>query len=57
MRVSKGYIKSNLEFKHSFIIAKGHLEIGNKKLFGDFLFDTGSEQEIILDSARAGKEN
>jgi len=53
----KGYIKSKLEFIHSFVCAKGAFEINDKKYAGDFLFDTGSDQAIILDSSWASEQN
>jgi len=52
----KGYVRSKIEFIHSFICAKASFVIGNKRYAGDFLFDTGSDQAIILDSARAGRQ-
>jgi hypothetical protein len=53
----KGYVKSKLEFIRSFVCAKAAFEIENKKYAGDFLFDTGSGQAIILDSTWASKQN
>jgi hypothetical protein len=52
-KISKGYIKSDLAFKHSFLVIKGTLKKGDHSYPGDFLMDTGSEQAIILDSAWA----
>jgi hypothetical protein len=57
LKIPAGYVRSKLEIIHSFVIAKGNFEIAHKKHFGNFLFDTGSEQAIILDSAWASKEN
>jgi len=57
IKVPKGYVKSKLEFIRSFVCAKGAFEIENKKYSGDFLFDTGSEQAIILDSAWVSGKN
>jgi hypothetical protein len=53
----KGYVKSKLEFIRSFVCAKGNFEIEGKKYTGNFLFDTGSDQAIILDSAWVSKQN
>jgi hypothetical protein len=53
----KGYAKSKLEFIRSFVCAKTAFEIENKKYAGDFLFDTGSGQAIILDSTWASQQN
>ena len=53
----KGYVKSKIEFKRSFICIKGTLEKENKKYRGDFLLDTGADQAIILDSAWAGTQD
>jgi hypothetical protein len=53
----KGYVKSKLEFIRSFVCTKAAFEIDNKKYAGDFLFDTGSGQAIILDSTWASKQN
>ncbi|MGZ3871810.1 MAG: hypothetical protein ACXVJD_02765 [Mucilaginibacter sp.] len=57
VKVRKGYVRSKLESMHSFITGKGSFEIANKKHAGNFLFDTGSEQAIILDSAWVAREN
>jgi len=53
IKAPKGYIKSNLEFRNSFMIVKGAMKKGDQLLPGDFLMDTGSGQAIILDSAWA----
>ncbi|MVM34080.1 hypothetical protein GO755_28865 [Spirosoma sp. HMF4905] len=53
----KGYVKSKLEFIHSFVCMKGAFSIENKKYTGTFLIDTGSDQAIILDSTWASKQN
>jgi hypothetical protein len=47
----KGYVKSDLVFKHSFLILQGGLKKGDHAIPGEFLMDSGSEQAIILDSA------
>jgi hypothetical protein len=57
LKVPSGYVRSKFEIIHSFVIAKGNFEVEDKKYFGDFLFDTGSDQAIILDSAWVRKEN
>ncbi len=51
IKAPKGYAKSNLDFRNSFMIVKGTMKKGDQLLPGDFLMDTGSGQAIILDSA------
>ena len=51
IKAPKGYVKSELVFRNSFMIVKGAMEKGDQLLPGDFLMDTGSGQAIILDSA------
>lgn len=53
IKAPKGYVKSGLSFRHSFLIVKGAMKKGAQLYGGDFLLDTGSEQAIILDSAWA----
>jgi hypothetical protein len=53
----KGYNSAKLEVIHSFVIAKGGFQIAGKQYPGNFLFDTGADQAIILDSAWAAKYN
>ncbi|MEO6633609.1 MAG: hypothetical protein ABIN13_17850, partial [Mucilaginibacter sp.] len=53
----KGYAKSKLDFKNSFVIAKGSFKKGDKIYPGDFLMDTGADQAVILDSAWATNRN
>ena len=53
IKAPKGYVRSNLEFRNSFMIVKGAMKKGAQLLAGDFLMDTGSGQAIILDSAWA----
>ena len=53
----KGYVRSKLNFMHSFVCATGSFEIGHKKYTGNFILDTGSDQAIILDSAWASEQN
>ncbi|NHA07480.1 hypothetical protein G7092_27015 [Mucilaginibacter sp. HC2] len=57
IKIPKGYVRSKLQIVHSFVIAKANFEIEKKKYFGDFLFDTGSNTAIILDSAWISKQN
>jgi len=52
-----GYKKSKLIFKRSYMCAKATFDVGEKKYTGDFLFDSGSDQAIIVDSAWAAKHN
>jgi len=51
IKAPKGYVRSNLYFRNSFMIVKGAMKKGDQLLPGDFLMDTGSGQAIILDSA------
>jgi len=51
IKAPKGYVRSNLDFRNSFMIVKGTMKKGDQLLPGDFLMDTGSGQAIILDSA------
>lgn len=53
IKTPNGYVRSELVFNHSFMIAKGSIIKGNQKLSGDFLMDTGAESSIILDSTWA----
>jgi len=55
IKAPKGYIKSTLEFKHSFMIIKGAMKKRSQNFSGDFLMDTGAETAIILDSAWAAR--
>jgi hypothetical protein len=52
----KGYVKSKMEFTHSFAFVKGSFEIANKIYTGNFSMDTGSEQALILDSGWVAKQ-
>jgi hypothetical protein len=53
----KSYVRSKLEFIRSFVCTKASFEIENKKYTGDFLFDTGSDRALIVDSTWASKQN
>jgi hypothetical protein len=53
----KGYVRSKLNFMHSFVCATGSFEIDHKKYTGNFILDTGSDQAIILDSAWVSAQN
>lgn len=46
-----GYVKSPLTFIRSFVCMDGTLNISNKPYKGKFLFDTGADKAMILDSA------
>lgn len=46
----KGYRRSNIEFLQSFVCIKSALVVKHKAYKGLFLFDTGSDQALILDS-------
>jgi hypothetical protein len=50
IKAPKGYVKSTLDFRNSFMIVKGAMKKGDQLFPGDFLMDTGSGQAIILDS-------
>ncbi len=56
-KAPKGYNRSAFEVMRSFIVAKGGFLMAGKQYPGNFLFDTGSDQAIILDSAWAAKYN
>ena len=51
IKAPKGYVKSALKFRNSFMIVKGAMKKSGELFPGDFLMDTGSGQAIILDSA------
>lgn len=51
----KGYNKAKLKFIRSFVCAMGVFVIDGKRYEGDFLFDTGSDQAVILDSGWAAR--
>jgi hypothetical protein len=53
----KGYTKSKIKFIHSFVCIKSALEVDGKQYVGDFLFDTGSDQAMILDSSWVTRNN
>jgi hypothetical protein len=53
MKAPKGYTRSKLEFRRSFMVVKGMLKKAGQSYSADFLMDTGSEQAMILDSAWA----
>lgn len=50
-RIKKGFVKSDIRFAQSLLCAKATIPMGGKKYEGDFLFDTGANMAIILDSA------
>jgi len=53
----KGYARSKIKFIHSYPCAEAVFKIGNNKYVGDFMFETGSDQALILDSRWAAKQN
>ena len=53
----KGYARSKIKFIHSYLCAEAVFKLENKKYLGDFMFDTGSDQALILDSGWVGKQN
>ncbi len=53
----KGFVMSKINFIHSLFCIAATIEIGSNKYTGDFLFDTGSDQAMILDSAWARKQH
>lgn len=57
VKIPKGYVRSKLEIIRSFVTAKGRFEVANKKYTGSFLFDTGSDQAVLLDSAWVSQQN
>ena len=52
-----GYNKSEMKFIRSFVCIKSILEVCNKKHEGNFIFDTGSDQAMILDSSWVARNN
>jgi hypothetical protein len=57
VKIPKGYVRSKLEIIRSFVTAKGSFEIEHKKYTGSFLFDTGSDQAVLLDSTWVSQQN
>jgi len=55
IKAPKGYVKTPLEFNHSFMIVKGAMKKGKEKFSGEYLMDTGAETAIILDSMWAAQ--
>jgi len=53
----KGYVRSELEFKESFVCMKGVIRIGPHEYSGSFLMDTGSDQAMILDSSWVARQH
>ena len=52
----KGYRRSKIIFIRSLLCMRAGFEIAGKKMAGDFLFDTGSEQAVIVDSVWAKRQ-
>lgn len=46
----QGYVKSNIKFIQSLFCVEATINIDSKNYTGDFLFDTGSDLAMILDS-------
>lgn len=53
----KGYQRSKIGFVRGFGYAAGTFEIAGKKYTGNFSMDTGSEQELIVDSGWVAHTN
>lgn len=53
IKAPKGYVKSALAFRNSFMIVKGAMKKSGQIYNGDFLMDSGAESAIILDSTWA----
>ncbi|MEO3402444.1 hypothetical protein AAFN85_00980 [Mucilaginibacter sp. CAU 1740] len=53
----KGYERSKIGFVRGFGYANGAFEIAGKKYTGKFSMDTGSEQELIVDSGWVARNN
>ncbi len=51
----KEFVKSKIKFIHSLFCVEAAIEINKQKYSGNFLFDTGSDLAIILDSSWASK--
>ncbi len=47
----KGYVKSDIKFIQSLFCIPASIEIDHKKYSGNFLFDTGSDLAMVLDSS------
>ncbi len=52
----KGFVKSKIKFIHSMFCIEAAIEVDNKKYYGDFLFDSGSDLSMVLDSAWMHKQ-
>jgi hypothetical protein len=52
-KIPRGYVRSALTFRYSFLLVEGAIKKGNQQLAASFLMDTGAESAIILDSAWA----
>jgi hypothetical protein len=53
----KDYVKSDIKFIQSLFCVEASIEIENKQYKGNFLFDTGSDLAMILDSAWIKKQS
>jgi hypothetical protein len=49
----KGYRRLKISFIRSLICVKGGFDIAGQQQTGDFMFDTGSDQAVIVDSVWA----
>ncbi len=51
LRIEKGFIKAKIKFIQSLFCIEGTIKIDNKNYTGNFLFDTGSDLAMVLDSS------
>lgn len=56
-KISKGYVKSKLEFIRSFPCINASLSIKNKEYKGYFNLDTGADKAMFIDSVWAAKQH
>ncbi len=50
-KIKKGFVKSDIRFIQSLFCIEANINIANQAYKGNFLFDTGSNEAMILDSA------
>ena len=50
-KIKKGFVKSDIHFIQSLFCIEANINVANQSYKGNFLFDTGSNEAIILDSA------
>lgn len=50
-KIKKGFVKSDIHFIQSLFCIEANINVANQSYKGNFLFDTGSNEAMILDSA------